>query len=240
MEHLITINNLSHLDIPLAIVEKEKWVCLLQAFNENLYESKADLYLPAFFNYLRSCDLEGKSVLDIGCGFGQIGRFIKSLGANVIGIDVIPEAVEEANKVFPAVTGRVERIPFPDDSFDIVVCSMVLMLIENVEMAISEIARVLKPGASALISILNPYYKPDDSQAGISDSGTLSKWVFRLDNRRSVDVSYFHYSYDFYEQLLKRFFSLALYYPSDKGLMLPLEKAQLTQTNTEYLLFQCH
>jgi len=239
MEHLYTINNSNSFNFPLALIEKEKWVYLLRAFQDNQYRSKANLYLPAIINYFYSYDFKAKTVLDIGCGFGQMGGFIKSFGAHVIGIDVIPEAVEEANKVFPTFLGRIESIPFPDSSFDIAICSMVLMLVDNVELAISDIARVLKPGATAIISILNPCFTAQNNQDETQSTSSLSNWSFKLENDDNIEVSFYSRNYNYYEMLLKRFFSISAYFIEENGSMCPLKNTHISKRNGEYLLFHC-
>jgi SAM-dependent methyltransferase len=48
-------------------------------------------------------DFEGKSVLDVGCGFGELAKFIAKRAQNFTyrGIDIVPEFIEEARKQFP-------------------------------------------------------------------------------------------------------------------------------------------
>ena len=50
------------------------------------------------------------------------------------------------------VVGRIESIPFPDDSFDSIICTQVLGDVFELEIAFKELYRVLKPGGTALIT----------------------------------------------------------------------------------------
>lgn len=96
----------------------------------------------------------GERVLDVGCGTGQltahIGQQVGPTG-QVIGIDPAAEMVDLARKHFPNVEfqlAAVERMPFDDDSFDVVVSSLVLHHLPSKlkPAALQEIRRVLKPG----------------------------------------------------------------------------------------------
>jgi ubiquinone/menaquinone biosynthesis C-methylase UbiE len=85
-------------------------------------------------------------------------------GADVIGIDGAPEMVRVAEAVVPAQVSatslrfqvaNVVALPFPDGSFDGVLCSSVLEYADNPATYLSEIARVTKPGGTLLISVPN-------------------------------------------------------------------------------------
>ena len=81
-------------------------------------------------NWLRERCKPGFQVLDFACGNGENGIFAAQCGANVIGIDISPEGVENSNKnaVEAGVSGRCEfvamdgeNMAFPDKSFDLAV-----------------------------------------------------------------------------------------------------------------------
>jgi ubiquinone/menaquinone biosynthesis C-methylase UbiE len=101
-------------------------------------------------------------VLDVGCGAGQeLLPFVQRLGARCAGVDIMPEAVEIARKQFAkeGYDGRVEFIcspaeslPFTNAAFDVVVCRLALPYTRNVE-ALSEMARVLRPGGLLILKI---------------------------------------------------------------------------------------
>jgi len=112
-----------------------------------------------------------ETVLDIGCGRGLllVGAAQRLVSGKAVGVDVwlpkaltgnLPKAVLE-NAVIEEVAGRIEvkegdarKLPFPDESFDIVVSNFVIHEMqtgpERKQMA-QEIARVLKPGGQAAL-----------------------------------------------------------------------------------------
>jgi len=101
-------------------------------------------------------DLQGKRVLDIGCGIGGPAFLLASTyGADVVGTDLEPHLIEIA-KQRAAKLGLVEKInfrvvepgplSFPDSSFDCVVSSGAFTQIEDKLGMFKEVHRVLKPG----------------------------------------------------------------------------------------------
>ena len=94
------------------------------------------------------------SILDYGCGTGGNTSTYGSFG-NVVGIEPDSAAVQLAHKRGGAKYCRTTGtdLPFRDGSFDIVMASDVLEHIEQDGEAVSEIARVLRPGGSAIISV---------------------------------------------------------------------------------------
>lgn len=90
-----------------------------------------------------------RNIVDVGCGDGQIARALAALGCNVLGIDPTPLHIEIAQQrgggpVYEL--GSATAIPVPDESQDAVVACLVFEHIDEVDAAIAEVARVLKPG----------------------------------------------------------------------------------------------
>jgi SAM-dependent methyltransferase len=94
------------------------------------------------------------SILDYGCGTGGNTSVYRSFG-NVIGIEPDSAAVRLAHRRGGAGYCRTNGtdLPFRDGSFDVVMASDVLEHIEHDDRAVSEIARVLFPGGSAILSV---------------------------------------------------------------------------------------
>ena len=112
------------------------------------YHSRADWLdgTQRYVSLLKEFVGQGTRVLDVGPGAGkgfQHGNHLRN--CHIIGVDSAPE-VTENKTLHEAVVGTVEKLPFPDNEFDAVVCNYALEHISNPDSAASEICRVLKPG----------------------------------------------------------------------------------------------
>lgn len=98
--------------------------------------------------------------LDVGCGEGRFCRMLAAEGVLTVGIDPTKPLIEEARRRDPDGDyrlGMAEALDFADGSFDLVVSYLTLIDIDDVEAAIAEMARVLRPGGSLLIANLNGF-----------------------------------------------------------------------------------
>lgn len=91
----------------------------------------------------------GSRVLEIGCGSGHLTRRMAERGVDIIGIDANSQAGEVAGSDRVR-TMRAEQLEFEDDAFDALVSVHAIEHIPALEMALSEMARVLRPGGRAL------------------------------------------------------------------------------------------
>lgn len=116
-------------------------------------------------------DVAGKRVLEIGCGNGELSVWFAKNGANVTGIDISDESIRVAQQrakdngladqiQFMARAG--EEPGFPDNTFDIVFIAVALHHLD-VEIALKEIHRVLKPGGWFVA--IEPFVFSDTVQA---------------------------------------------------------------------------
>lgn len=87
-------------------------------------------------------------ILDVGCGPGDLTqRFLHDLGADVRAVDVSPRMVElTRERGADAQVADAEQLPFGDGEFDCVFAGWVLYHVPQLDRAISECARVLRPG----------------------------------------------------------------------------------------------
>ena len=102
------------------------------------------------------------SVLDVACGKGTSARAVASnFGATVTGCDYSAANVEHAMTASRAagvdgktqfVRANAERLPFAPESFDVALCECSLCLFENMDAALRQLIRVLKPGGRIGIS----------------------------------------------------------------------------------------
>lgn len=96
----------------------------------------------------------GEKILDIAAGTGTSSKAIAKSGAEVIALDFSPGMVAEGRKRHPDMTfveGDAEALPFPPSTFDVVTISFGLRNVNNPQLALGEMYRVLKPGGRVVI-----------------------------------------------------------------------------------------
>lgn len=93
----------------------------------------------------------GQTMLEPGCGRGEMLRCFKNLGLTVQGMDLSPEAADLIPDM-PVDTGDVENegLPYPDNSFDIIYSKSFLEHFHYPERYMKEAFRTLKPGGLIL------------------------------------------------------------------------------------------
>lgn len=119
---------------------------------------------PAFLRFIG--DLEGKLVLDAGCGEGYNTRLLTRHGARMVGIDISQRMLEHARQeerreplgIRYEVSSFCDLSLFDDASFDVVVSFMALMDGPDFAGAAREIHRVLRPGGELVFSMTHPCF----------------------------------------------------------------------------------
>ncbi|HLC29061.1 MAG TPA: methyltransferase domain-containing protein [Dehalococcoidia bacterium] len=107
----------------------------------------------------RHVDLEGKRILDIGCGVGAFVRRLGEFSSRIAGIDVDAERVIEGGKEVPGLVLAVgEHLPFADGAFDVILLHEVLEHVTDDLATLRETQRLLAPGGKAVIFCPNRLY----------------------------------------------------------------------------------
>ncbi len=114
----------------------------------------------------------GRDVLEVGSGAAQCSRWVRSRGGRAIGLDLSMRQLQHSRRideqtglVVPSVRGTATALPFADGSFDVVFSSFgALQFISDLDVALAETARVLRPGGRYAFSITHPtrWMFPDD------------------------------------------------------------------------------
>lgn len=123
---------------------------------------KYDSYIPALIDSFAE---KGKLILEVGCGMGTDSRSISRRGADVVSLDLSFDNVSFALKGMQlfglkgrGVNADAEKLPFKDDSFDVVYSFGVLHHTPDTQKAIDEVLRVMKPGGKCVIMLYHKGY----------------------------------------------------------------------------------
>jgi SAM-dependent methyltransferase len=117
-------------------------------------------------------DLDGKDVIELGCGTAYFGAWLAKRGARVTGVDVTPAQLETARRMseefglpIELVEASAEDVPLPDASFDLAVSEYGASIWCDPELWIAEAARLLRPGGRLVFlcnSALSILCAPDE------------------------------------------------------------------------------
>lgn len=121
--------------------------------------------------------LQGKNVLDLGCGYGWHCKFAAQQGAaHVLGIDSSPKMLAEAQKrnggeqIDYRLCG-IEAYEYPENAWDHVVSNLALHYIEDIESVFQKVHTTLRPGGVFLFNIEHPVFT----------AGVGQDWVYAAD-----------------------------------------------------------
>ena len=125
----------------------------------------------------------GDRVLDLGCGAGRHAFELYRRGTHVVALDQDRMALRAVTAMFEAMReagesgaggsaesmpGDALKLPFPDGHFDGVLAAEILEHIPDDELAMAELARVLRPGGTAAVTV--PRYLPERICWALSDA----------------------------------------------------------------------
>ncbi len=129
-------------------------------FFDEVERHRYEEYAPWMPEVMGFQEFSGARLLEIGCGMGtDLLQFARG-GARVTGADLTPRSVEISKLRFRlySVPGQFvladgERLPFADESFDVVYSNGVLHHTPGTDVAVREAHRVLKPGGTAKVML---------------------------------------------------------------------------------------
>lgn len=102
--------------------------------------------------------VDGKEVLEVGCGTGLIMNRIAGKARRAVGIDISHGMLQQAvARGLDVAQADVTALPFADESFDVVYSFKVLAHVAQIDRAMQEMARVTRPGGYLLLEFYNPH-----------------------------------------------------------------------------------
>jgi SAM-dependent methyltransferase len=150
----------------------------------------------------------GRRILDVASGFGQDSIALARRGARVVGAEpsarmsawarlvsdkAVHEQGEAAERLPVWVRGWSDALPFRDASFDAALCKGAIDHFDRPELAIEEMARVVKPGGSVILAIAN-FDSIACRLARLEDAVTRARGVSSGRGRRHYDVPADHFT----------------------------------------------
>lgn len=136
--------------------------------------------------------LAGRTVLDLGCGSGEITHGLLRRGAQVVGVDLTSAATRATRSLNPAaavVQANALRLPFATAAFDLSVSIGVLHHTPDARSGLAEMVRVTRPGGRVLIMLYSrwtPYHlvytatAPLRRVVPVTVLNRLPKWILAV------------------------------------------------------------
>jgi len=126
-------------------------------FDQEMNRHEMEKRIKLVFERLLGDSLVGKRVLDAGCGTGWFSQRAMAAGADVVSVDVGPNLLAEVRRKCPSrcVQGSVMTLGLAANTFDVVLCSEVIEHTPHPRQAVSELARVLRPGGALILTVPN-------------------------------------------------------------------------------------
>ncbi len=127
--------------------------------------------------------LQGKKVLDLGCGYGWHCKFAADHGAStVLGIDISKKMIEKAKQqntseqIIYKICG-IEEYEYPENEWDVVVSNLSLHYIEDLNRVFQNVNKTLKGNGVFLFNIEHPVFTSGVKQDWIyEEDGTVKYW----------------------------------------------------------------
>uniref|UniRef100_UPI003FEDDC03 class I SAM-dependent methyltransferase n=1 Tax=Roseburia sp. TaxID=2049040 RepID=UPI003FEDDC03 len=139
-------------------------------------EARNCFIMPNMLKFLGN--VQGKKILDLGCGEGGYSRELTKRGAQLVSVDCSSKAIEYAISLARAENLDIEHFvrnsndlfDIESEQFDVVLCSMMLMDCEDFDGTLQEAYRVLKKGGKVFASVLHPCFD-GNHETGIGRQG---------------------------------------------------------------------
>ena len=152
-------------------------------------------------------ELSDKKVLDLGCGYGYYTNYFQNIGADVLGVDGSINMIGIARSRYKNCNFEIcditERLPYENETFDLLFCNQVLMDVDNIEKVISECYRTLKPNGIFYFSIVHPAFYDSEwikDKKGFCYAKTIKSYIkhYSFTNEFWGKTEHFHRPISYY------------------------------------------
>jgi len=149
------------LQIMIEIFKDSKDTNYLSKEYNRIFTNKGIRHRDSFYiwilNLLTSHKYKIERLLDLACGEGALVSLARVKGINAIGIDISIDALRKSDAKCYLLAGNGERLPFRDESFDVITCIGSLEHFSDPLRGAREIQRLLTPDGLACILLPNTY-----------------------------------------------------------------------------------
>lgn len=155
----------------------------------------------------RFTDLKGKSLLNLGCGYGWYSNYFVEIGARVTACDGSEKMISPAKNTYKDIDFELvdieKHLPYNDNEFDIVFCNQVLMDIENVGEIFQQIFRVTRQGGRFYMAIVHPAFYDclwGEDENGFKKAKIMEKYLseYNFANPYWGETQHFHRTISYY------------------------------------------
>lgn len=140
-------------------------------------------------------EIQGKSLIDLGCGYGWFCRWAQEQGAaNILGLDVSEKMLERAREMTSGSQITYQRedldsLQLPASSLDLAYSSLALHYLENIDGLFATLFQALKPGGKIVFSAEHPIYTAALKQGWFVDNEGQKSWPVNHYQQEGVRIS---------------------------------------------------
>ena len=139
-------------------------------------------------------DIEGKEVLELGCGAAQWSIALAGIGVRAVGLDLSERQLAHARRLIadggsqlPLVAADGEHLPFRDSSFDVVFCDYGAMTFADPYATVPEVSRILRSGGLFAFCTTSPLFSLCQPDGAEHPTSRLASDYFGLHEIRYVE-----------------------------------------------------